>query len=147
MIRDYLFVLTQFLLFLAYVFDVAALGFPLPDVLGYFGLFLALAGLCTCGLALLQLNKNLSPFPTPVRAGELVTNGVYAYARHPIYSGILLFGLGYGLYLGSGYKLLITAALLVLFYFKSSYEERLLAERYKNYPAYRQRVGRFGPKV
>jgi len=145
MTRDYLFVITQFLLFLAYVFDVTALDFTLPEVLGYFGLFLALAGLCTCGLALLQLNKNLSPFPTPVKAGELVTNGVYAYARHPIYSGILLFGLGYGLYLGSGYKLLITAALLVLFYIKSSYEERLLAERYKGYTAYRLRVGRFGP--
>lgn len=145
MTRDYLFVLTQFLLFLAYVFDVAVMDFARPSGLGYLGLFLALAGLCTCGLALLQLNKNLSPFPTPVKSGELVTNGVYAYARHPIYSGILLFGLGYGLYASSGYKLLITLALLVLFYFKSSYEEQLLTERYEAYGDYRQKVGRFGP--
>ena len=145
--KDYLFVGIQFLLFGAYAWDYAALGFSRPTALGYFGLFLALSGVCTGVLALLQLNTNLSPFPTPVANGELVTTGVFAFARHPIYASLLMAAFGYALYVGSGYRLLVGLALLVLFYFKSSYEEGLLEARYSGYAEYRKRVGRFSPIV
>ncbi len=143
--KDYFFVGIQFLLFGAYALEFPALGFSWPPVFGYVGLFLAFSGVCTGVLALIQLNTNLSPFPTPVANGELVTTGVFAFARHPIYASLLMAAFGYGLYLGSGYRLLIGLALLVLFYFKSSYEERLLSARYPDYAEYRKRVGRFFP--
>lgn len=141
--NDYLFVGIQLLLFGAYALEVPALSFSRPTVLGYLGLLLAISGVCTGVLALIQLNTNLSPFPTPVANGELVTTGVFALARHPIYTSLLMAAFGYALYLGAGYRMLVGLSLLVLFYFKSSYEEQLLGERYPNYAEYRKRVGRF----
>jgi len=143
--KDYVFVGIQFALFGAYALEFPALSFSRPSVFGYVGLFLALSGVGTGVLALLQLNTSLSPFPTPVANGELVTTGVFALARHPIYTSLLLAAFGYALYLGSGYRMLIGLALLVLFYFKSSYEESLLSARYPGYAEYRKRVGRFTP--
>jgi len=141
--KDYLFVGIQFGLFMAYALPLRTAGFTRPDVLGYLGLLFAVSGVCTGVLALIQLNTSLSPFPTPLANGKLVTTGVFALARHPIYTSLLMAAFGYALYLGSGYRMLIGLALLVLFYFKSFYEERLLHERYPEYADYRVRVGRF----
>lgn len=141
--RDYVFVILQFLLFLAYAPDFAALSFSRSDILGYVGLGVAVTGLCTGVLALLQMRKSFSPFPTPVAHGELVTNGLFALARHPIYSSILLGAFGYGLYTGSGYRLFIGLCLFVLFNFKAGYEEGELMAKYDGYLEYMKRVGRF----
>jgi len=143
-LKDYLFVGAQFLLFAAYALRRPALAFSAPDPVRYAGLAATIFAMIAGVLALLQLSKNLSPFPTPVRDGELVTTGMFAYARHPIYAVLLLAAFGFGLYTSSGYRLLIGLVLLVLFYFKSSYEEALLGERYVGYGAYREKVRRFG---
>lgn len=141
--KDYLFVGIQFVLFAAYALPYRSMNFGRPDVLGNFGLLLAISGVCTGVLALIQLNTSLSPFPTPLTNGKLVTSGVFSLARHPIYTSLLMAALGYALYVGSGYQLLLGLVLLVLFYFKSAYEEQLLEERYPDYVEYRKRVGRF----
>lgn len=143
--KDYLFVGTQFLLFLAYAWTLSWWQLTLPWWSQQLGLAVAITGLCTCGLALLQLKTSLSPFPTPVRHGQLATNGVFALARHPIYTGIILFAFGYGVYSGSGYRLLLALCLLVLFNFKAAYEEELLTQHYTGYEAYKKKVGRFTP--
>lgn len=142
---DYFYVGIQGLLFVLYALTSPGFEFDLPPVISFLSLLIGLTGLCTCGLALLQLNKNLSPFPTPLRDGELVTHGVYRLARHPIYTGLLLLTLGLALFSGSGFRLLITLGLLLLFYFKSSYEERLLTQKFPEYSNYQEQVGRFMP--
>ncbi|MEM9928468.1 MAG: isoprenylcysteine carboxylmethyltransferase family protein [Bacteroidota bacterium] len=143
--KDYLYVGIQFVLFLAFAWSPPFLGFARGEMIGYLGLLIgavaAIGGLASIFL----LRSALSPFPTPVSGGVLVTTGLYAYARHPIYTSVLLAAFGYGVYSGSGYRLLIGLALLVLFYFKSAYEEERLKAQYPDYPAYRQKVGRFSP--
>lgn len=141
--KDYFFVGLQFLLFCGYALEFPALNFSRPQVFGYIGLFLALSGVCTGALALLQMKTSFSPFPTPTANGELVTSGMFALARHPIYASILLGAFGFALYSGSGYRIVIGLALWLLFYFKSSYEERLLGGRYPGYAEYQKQVGRF----
>ncbi len=143
--KDYLFVGIQFMLFLGYALTPRILNFQLPKVVAYVGLLLAISGLCTGVLALLQLRSSFSPFPTPVANGELVSNGLFRLSRHPIYSSILLGAFGFSLYTGSGYRLLIGLGLLLLFYFKSRYEEQLLSQKYAGYADYKKRVGRFSP--
>lgn len=141
--KDYLFVGLQFLLFGAYALNPAVLSFGRPEVIGYPGLLVAIAGVCTGVLALLQLSNSFSPFPTPVAHGQLVTTGMFRLARHPIYTSLLMGAFGYALYSGSGYRLLVGLALLILFYFKSSYEEQLLRRRFPDYADYQKVVGRF----
>ncbi|WP_079735051.1 methyltransferase family protein [Salegentibacter salegens] len=96
--------------------------------------------------AILQLNTNLSPFPKPKENASLITTGIFKYIRHPIYSGILIFLFFLSLYFASTYKIGITVLLLILFLFKSVYEEEQLWLKYPNYRDYRQHTGRFFPK-
>lgn len=103
--------------------------------------------MCIGILALLQLNKNLSPFPTPIVGGELIQTGLYKYIRHPIYRSILLSLWGCGLYTGSSYKLIITTILLFLFLSKSRYEEEKLSQVFTAYANYMKRTGRFFPRL
>ncbi len=88
----------------------------------------------------------LSSMPAPAKNAELVTGGIYAYIRHPIYlSFILLF---WGLVLVTGYRssLIVATLATVFFYLKTWYEDKLLAGEYPNFPEYKRTVGRFFPK-
>ena len=125
--QDFIYVGIQFLLFALYVFNVDIVDFTLTSEVRFACLFIAMVGIAILGIALLQLNKNLSPFPTPKDGSELIQNGIYSLVRHPIYSGILFVVFGYGLYSESIYKLIISFLLLLLFFVKSDFEE-------KNYP-------------
>lgn len=143
--KDYLFVFLQLLLFIAYVFNVDG-SLKLFNSLKTSGIFLFLLGGILLLISLLQLNKNLSPFPTPKVDGALIQTGLYKYIRHPIYTSILILFIGYSFYQNSIYKLAITLLLGVLFYFKSKYEEKQLAIKFPEYLAYKNRTGRFFPK-
>jgi protein-S-isoprenylcysteine O-methyltransferase Ste14 len=145
--KDYLYVSIQFVLFAAYMLPIRFVEWMVAPIAKWFGLGVAVLGLLIDLLAFLQLNTNLSPYPTPKAGGELVQTGLYAYIRHPIYTGILLLTFGYAIHEVSDYKILVSIALLVLFYFKTSYEEKRLEAVYPEYPAYRQRVGRFLPLI
>lgn len=144
--KDKIFVLLQFLLFIAWLFEVKAWRFELSSNLHSLALITALMGLLLVLAAILQLNKNLSPFPSPKKGAKLITGGVFAFSRHPIYSGILFMAFGLGFWLGSGYKLMISLLFFVLFYLKSKYEERRLEEAFREYPVYKKNTGRFFPK-
>lgn len=143
--KDYLFVGIQFLLFVLYVFDFNV-RFTTEKLIHYVALLVSVFGLVLMLLAVLQLKYNLTIFPTPKSNGSLVTNGIYRFSRHPIYSGILFLFFGYSIFIGSWYKLVISLALLVLFYFKSRYEEQQLQRKFSSYKTYRKNVGRFFPK-
>ena len=142
--KDIVLVGIQLVLFIVYTFPVAwSLAF-----FSWFktvGLVLAIIGCILLVLALLQLNKNLSPFPTPKDNSVLIQNGLYAWVRHPIYSGIIVLFVGYGIYHDSLFKLMITIFLWVLFYFKTQYEELQLQRKFPEYKVYKNKVGRFFP--
>jgi len=145
-LKDILLVSIQFLFFGCYIIDVEwSLGFS--HFFKMIGLAVAIIGLIISLLAVLQLNKNLSPFPTPKENAILLENGLYKFVRHPIYSGLLLLFYGYGIYVDSIYKLLISSLLLLLFYFKTNYEELQLVKKFPDYSNYKQKVGRFSPKI
>lgn len=140
--KDILFVSIQFLLFFLYILDIKC-TFNFFSWINHLGLIASIIGFAIILLALLQLNKNLSPFPTPKNNSVLIQNGLYKYVRHPIYSGIILLFLGFGFYNDSLFKLLISLLLTVLFYFKTNYEEKRLLQKFPNYAQYKMKVGRF----
>lgn len=131
-------------MFLSFLFEVPALRLNLPEPLLF--LSLAIVGALLIFLAFIQLNKNLSPFPSPKSNANLITSGVFKYIRHPIYTGIFLLAIGLGLYFNSGFKIIVAILLLLLFYFKSNYEEKQLLLKFPKYKKYRQATGRFFPK-
>lgn len=137
----------QFILFAIYLFEVKKLKFDLPEFIDFIMLPLMLTGIAIIVISILNLNKNLSPFPSPRENSELITIGLFSRIRHPIYSGILLLVFSFALYQNSGFKILISFFLLILFYFKTCYEERQLSLKFPEYKNYKRTAGKFFPKI
>ncbi len=145
--KDIIYVTLQILLFFTFLLNVNLFSFEIPSYLDFMLGLIGILGLSLIIIAFFQLNKNLSPFPTPKKDATLLTSGVFKLMRHPMYTGILFITFSIAVFQGSGYKLLITFLLLILFHFKSLYEEKKLAEKFSEYEAYRQNTGKFLPKI
>jgi protein-S-isoprenylcysteine O-methyltransferase Ste14 len=146
-LKDIFFVSIQFVLFVAYLFRISNIDFTAHHWLQYAGLFFSISGIIIALASLFTLNQNLSVFPTPKQSAELIQSGAYKYIRHPIYSGILFFTFGFSLYSENTLRLLIFFALLILFRFKATYEEKLLQEKFSNYACFKKKAGMFFPRM
>lgn len=127
---------------------VAAVGSPAWDgaprvVAAVAGLGLIAAGSIQGVRGIRDLGTNLTPLPRPTAEGSLVETGIYARVRHPIYGGLILGGIGWGLLTASLPALGLGVLLVPFFWIKSSLEERWLETEFPAYPAYRQRTRRF----
>jgi protein-S-isoprenylcysteine O-methyltransferase Ste14 len=143
--KDFVYVAIQFFLLACYflVFNQRAGGTPLwmQIISGV----LVVAGTVLVILPILQLNKFISVFPTPVSGAQLVTNGAFKYIRHPIYAGIILGGAGLAIMMNNLLQLLVIIILFVLFEVKSDYEEQQLAKVFGDYEDYKKHTYKFFP--
>ena len=98
-------------------------------------------------LAFKHLGRNLTAFPKPKDDGALVTDGVYAYVRHPIYTAFISGATAYALYQGSWWSGIGVIILAVWLELKSRREEQFLRSMFADYPTYMQRVKKFIPFV
>ncbi|HEX7611272.1 MAG TPA: isoprenylcysteine carboxylmethyltransferase family protein [Candidatus Limnocylindrales bacterium] len=121
-------------------------GWPLAAGVALGGVLICCGGILSLR-GVLDLRENLTPFPKPLDNAQLVETGAYRLVRHPIYGGLILGALGWGLVRAAPLTLLGTVALAVFFDLKSRREEIWLAERYEDYPAYRRRTRRLLPWI
>lgn len=140
------------------LFTIAAAA-GLRDLVGHgsgspWGLAASLAGLAAMlvgGLVAVRgawdLRASLSPFPRPIAGAPLVESGAYRLVRHPIYSGLVLGALGWGLATASIAAIGTAGLLFALFAGKSRREEIWLAAAHPEYRAYQQRTKRLIPWV
>ncbi len=91
------------------------------------------------------LGGQVTPFPRPSADASLVETGAYSLVRHPIYGGLILGALGWGLVAASIPTLGLTVVLLGFFDLKSRREEAWLVARFPGYAAYRGRTKRLIP--
>jgi protein-S-isoprenylcysteine O-methyltransferase len=107
----------------------------------YFGVLLLSLG---CGFAIWArfiLGRNWSGIVTVKENHTLITRGPYAWARHPIYSGILLALLGTAIAVGTIMNLLEVPLAAFALWLKLRTEEQFMLETFgAQYAAYRQRV-------
>jgi len=92
-----------------------------------------------------KLKLNASPRPN--NSAKLVTSGVYAYIRHPIYSSFIQMSFGIAFLIGTSGSIAVAAISFIFYYFKSRYEENLLIQKYPDYNPYKERTGRFMPEI
>ncbi len=126
----------------------------LPDPYGALTPFISLLGLVLMALAgvvllvsFVALGNSLTASPLPKQRGQLVTTGVYAYVRHPIYSGLLLLSLGVVLDAGWWPQLVVALMLFLLLRIKAQFEESLLRKAYPKYAAYALKTPMFFPRL
>lgn len=104
------------------------------------GLILSATGLVIMAAALIVIRRVIQIAPEPRADGHLVTGGIYARLRHPIYTGMLLVIAGLFLRRPTPAIAVTGAVLIALLFAKVRYEETLLLARYKEYAAYQART-------
>jgi protein-S-isoprenylcysteine O-methyltransferase Ste14 len=107
-------------------------------------LLFAGAGIALVGMG--HLGPSLTATPEPKHGASLRTGGLYRYARHPIYTGVLLVAAGLVLRSRSFVTLTVGVVTLAFFNGKAAWEERRLAATYDDYAEYSARTGRFAPR-
>lgn len=121
-----------------------------PALLGL-GLLLTLVGQVVRSLAMLHAGASFNHEVQWVKADchVLVTNGVYAFLRHPSYFGFFYWGIGTQLVLGNVISFLIYAGVLWWFFDRRiRYEEATLVAFFKDdYVRYKNSVGVWIPFI
>jgi protein-S-isoprenylcysteine O-methyltransferase Ste14 len=92
-----------------------------------------------------DLGAHRTPFPQPKDDGQLITTGIYARLRHPLYAAVIALGFAWALLWQSGPALALAMVQILFFDAKARCEERWLRARFPDYAAYAQRVKRFIP--
>ena len=74
------------------------------------------------------------------RGHHVVSSGPYAWVRHPMYTGAILFFIGMPLLLGSRWGLIAAPLLVLLFAIRITIEERVLCDGLEGYIDYTSKV-------
>lgn len=133
---------------------LAALALVAPSTRGHWPAWLSLlpavillAYSSWTGLAGVRgLGRNLTPMPAPKAGGSLVTTGIYARLRHPLYASLMALGVGWALAWSSVPGLALAGALCLFLHAKARHEESRLCQAFPEYPEYMARVPRYLPK-
>ncbi len=144
--KGLLFVAIQLILIVAYFLFPKTISIGIPRPIALAATTIAILGLVLTSIATMQLNTRLSPFPKPKTNAVLIQTGAYKYIRHPIYSGLFLFAIGWAIQDGNVSRFVIAIALLALFCLKAKYEERFLENVFSEYLAYKAKTGMLFPK-
>ena len=111
------------------------------------GIALFVVGLAVAIWARVHIGRNWGTPMTQKDEPELVTSGPYHLVRHPIYSGILVAGIGTAVALS---WLWLTAVALagIYFIYSATVEERYLTQRFPaEYPAHKRSTKMLVPFV
>ena len=137
------FLLATFALFLVFIpIDVFAwqLMGAVPDGIAALGMVLFVAGYAFIGWVIYTNSFAIPIVEDQSDAGQaLVDTGPYARIRHPMYTGILAYFGGLGLWLQSWASLLVLALMLVALVFRIRVEEKTLRATLPGYDDYAQR--------
>ena len=147
--RGYFYVAVQFLL-IALLFTAPRQEEPygsFSDLIGLAGVVLIALGAIILVTSFVRLGRSLTANPVPKDDGVLVTSGLYAKVRHPIYFGLLVLALGVVLDAGWWPQIIIASMLYFLLNIKAQFEEDLLRKKYPEYKAYALKTPRFFPRI
>ena len=120
---------------------------PVPAALKVACSIAALVGLAVMVIGARGLGRGLTATPLPNAHAKLRTGGLYRYARHPIYSGLLLTMASITVASGSVSRLLTLGVLVLLLTVKARWEETRLMRRIEGYADYAARTPRFVPRL
>ncbi|HKI85789.1 MAG TPA: isoprenylcysteine carboxylmethyltransferase family protein [Thermoanaerobaculia bacterium] len=101
---------------------------PAAPPVAWLGLTITALGALFTVIARAYLGRNWNARPSLKEDHEVIHSGPYALVRHPIYSGLLLTATGTAVAIGLVRSFLALPLILLGFWIKASYEERLLTE-------------------
>jgi protein-S-isoprenylcysteine O-methyltransferase Ste14 len=119
-----------------------------PLALGVGSDCIVVAGVAVTVWARIALGRNWSAEVTFKQDHELIESGPYALARHPIYTGLILMGLGTAINVGRPVGFGVLVALCGGLWWKARQEERIMSTHFPDeYADYKARVRAIIPFV
>jgi protein-S-isoprenylcysteine O-methyltransferase Ste14 len=104
------------------------------------------SGLLIFVAAYSALGKSFTANPVPRAEAPFIAHGIYQWIRHPMYSAVLVYAVGWAMAFGGAWHYAMCFILLIFFWLKSRVEERWLLSVHPEYVKYRLSAGRFLPK-
>jgi protein-S-isoprenylcysteine O-methyltransferase Ste14 len=120
---------------------------PTPSWLHQVGTAVVAIGLVIVAVGGTRLGRLLTATPIPKAGGALVTDGLYRWVRHPIYTGVLIIVVGLVAPSGRWLTLIVGCVTVAFFFAKSAWEEQRLADQYPDYAEYQRSTPRFVPRL
>ena len=112
------------------------------------GAALMTAGCLVNLLGRLALGQNWANQATMYEDQTLITKGVFAVARHPLYASLIWMFYGSALLYQSAAEAIATTLIFVpAMYYRAWFEEKLLSARFPDYETYQESVGMLFPKM
>ncbi len=110
----------------------------LQQIIAIMGLVVFVTGLIIRWVSIIQLKKEFTVNVSIQKSHELKTDGIYKYARHPSYFGLLLVVFGLALGMNSVWSLLVVVIPIYLaLRYRIKVEETILFEQFgKDYQKY-----------
>lgn len=115
--------------------------YPPAAIIFAVGLLLAIWSFYNLGL------DTYTPFPEPKRESKHIQTGAYTFARHPMYTGIMMLGLALLLANPNFLSTIIYLLLLYVLDAKASVEEVHLQKMHPSYKAYKEKTKKFIPCI
>ncbi len=146
------FLIPPFALFYFYLVFAVAFHLPIPstqeffpsDFVAWIGVALCLAGLLILLWSLVSFGQSFRIGIDTTRPDQLITSGIFAYSRNPIYTAFAMILLGQFLVFSNWILLVYTCAAFWLFHRQVLREEDFLKEHYSEaFTAYCQNVRRY----
>ena len=123
-------------------------GFEPFAIHKYVGLVFNVVGFTLLIFCLMAMKSNFVVQARPKKEGDLVTTGVFAKTRNPIYLAGLLMTLGWSVSFWSIYGMIFSMALYQVLLIKISMEEKFLHEKFgEEYLAYKKTTPRLFPRL
>lgn len=120
----------------------------LPEWIRWLGVGLGLVGVFGVYWLFSSIGSGISPTSGTRKEHKLVTNGIYKYIRHPLYTfGSSLF-ISFGMIADNWFIALLGVFAFVMMAIRTPKEEANLIEKFGDeYREYMKRTGRFLPKL
>ena len=123
-------------------------GHTLEQYIGYWGMYIGFALNAVGAILIIEGWKNIHKnyWSKGEGQGKLVTNGIYAYIRHPQYAGFMLMTLGLLVHWATLPLLIMWPILTLLYYRLAKKEERDMEKEFgKQYLEYKRKTSMFIP--
>ena len=104
----------------------------LPYIIRYLGISLAVIGLIVFLTALFTI-KTLESYQ-----GDLITKGIYAKIRHPMYLAFILWLIGFPIFFGALFSFILSFVFIANILFWRYLEEKELEKRFLSYMDYKK---------